>query len=416
MIDVQYLRSQFPALQHPMDNGTYPIFLDNPAGTQVPQRVIDAVSHYYTFTNANSGGFFTTSQQTDAMVKAARRLAADFLNAPHADEIVFGPNMTTLMFSLTRAIGKTLQAGDEIVLTRMDHDANVNPWLLIAADYGLVVRWVDIREEDCTLDMGSLEGALSERTKVVATVHAANSMGTINPVEQIAEMAHAVGALYVVDGVQSAPHVPIDVQAIGCDFFLCSAYKFFGPHIGVMWGHHELLESLPAYKVRPAKDKAPYRWETGTPSFETIAGTHAALSYLAEIGERYGDTHSYPAFSGTRRHLKQAMQVLGDYERELVSHLIDGLQKLGGVTIAGITDSKQYHLRVPTVACVFEGHTPDAVAEYLAQQGIYVWSGNYYAVEIMERLNRPDGMVRIGLAHYNTHEEIERLLAVLATL
>lgn len=229
-------------------------------------------------------------------------------------------------------------------------------------------------------------------------------------------MAHAVGALYVVDGVQSAPHVPIDVQAIGCDFFLCSAYKFFGPHIGVMWGRYELLESLPAYKVRPAKDKAPYRWETGTPSFETISGTHAALSYLAKIGERYGDANTYPEFSGARRHLKQAMQVLGDYERELVGHLIEGLQRLGGVTIAGITDPARYHLRVPTVACVFEGHTPDAVAEYLAQQGIYVWSGNYYAVEIMERLNRPDGMVRIGLAHYNTHEEIERLLAVLATL
>lgn len=229
-------------------------------------------------------------------------------------------------------------------------------------------------------------------------------------------MAHAAGALYIVDGVQSTPHVPIDVQAIGCDFFLCSAYKFFGPHLGVMWGHYELLASLPAYKVRPAKDKPPYRWETGTPSFETIAGTHATLSYLAEIGQQYGDASQFTEFSGIRRYLKQAMQVLTGYEQTLVAHLIEGLQQIPGLTIAGITDPTRYHQRVPTVACVLAGYTPDALAEYLAQQDIYVWSGNYYAVEIMKRLNRPDGMVRIGLAHYNTHEEIERLLAVLKDL
>lgn len=415
-MDVYTLRKQFPALDQLTPAGRYPIFFDNPAGTQVPQRVIDAVTHYYTYTNANAGGFFATSQRSDAMVQDTRQMVADFLNAPRADEIVFGPNMTSLMFALTRAIGKTLKTGDEIVLTRLDHDANVNPWLLLAEDYGLVVRWVDIHAEDCTLDMDSLEAALTDRTKIVATLHAANSVGTLAPVEQIGQMAHAAGALYIVDGVQSAPHVPIDVQAIGCDFFLCSAYKFFGPHIGVMWGRYDLLARLPAYKVRPAKDTPPYRWETGTPSFETIAGTHATLSYLTEIGQQYGDTSQFTEFNGIRRYLKQAMQVLAGYEQTLVAHLIEGLQQIPGLTIAGITDSTRYHQRVPTVAYVLTGYTPDAIAEHLAQQDIYVWSGNYYAVEIMKRLHRPDGMVRIGLAHYNTHEEIERLLAVLKDL
>jgi len=410
-LDLQAIRAQFP-----LQDATY---FDNPAGTQVPQGVIDAVSHYYRTMNANSGGAFATSQRTDAMVQDVRIKVADFLNAPRAKEIVFGPNMTTLTFGLSRALAKTLSPGDEIVLTRMDHDANVAPWLLIAQDYGLVVRWVDIRTADCTLDMDSLEAALTERTKVVATVHASNAVGTINPVAQIAQMAKAAGALYVIDAVQSAPHVPIDVQAIGCDFLLCSAYKFYGPHIGVMWGRYDLLADLPAYKVRPSKDKPPHRWETGTASFETIAGVGAAVDYLAGLGEQYGAGYAaqYPGFTGRRLHLKTAMAALGDYEHDLVSHLIEMLQQVSGVTIMGITDPTRYHERVPTVVFTKAGHLPSAIAQHLAGQNIYVWDGNYYAVEIMNRLGQGEhGMVRVGLAHYNTHEEIDRLGTALAML
>ncbi|MEO8611224.1 MAG: cysteine desulfurase-like protein [Chloroflexota bacterium] len=403
-LDLQAIRAQFPIQDA--------IFFDNPAGTQVPKRVIEAVSNYYQTMNANSGGSFATSQRTDAMVNNVRKKVAEFLNAPRASEIVFGPNSTTNNFGLSRAIGKTLSAGDEIVLTRMDHDANVSPWLAIAQDYGLVVKWVDIHTADCTLDMDSLEAALTDRTKVVATVHASNAVGTINPVVQIAEMAHAAGALYVVDAVQSAPHIPIDVQAIGCDFLLCSAYKYYGPHIGVMWGRYDLLASLPAYKVRPSKNEPPYRWETGTASFETIAGVGAAIDYFVGIGQQYGADYAaqFPGFTGRRLELKTAMAALGDYERELVAHLIQVLQTFPDITIAGITDPARYHERVPTVVFTKTGHTPEAIAEHLAANNIYVWDGNYYAVEIMNRLgNSENGMVRVGLAHYNTHDEIDRL-------
>lgn len=412
--DVAAIRAQFPSLA-----ANKAIFFDNPAGTQVPQRVIAAVSDYFVHMNANSGGTFATSQRTDGMVQATREKVADFLNALNSSEIVFGPNMTTLTFGLSRALAKTLKPGDEIVLTRMDHDANVAPWLRIAEDYDLVVRWVDIRLKDCTLDMDSLEAALTDRTKVVATVHASNAVGTINPVAQIAQMAHAAGALCVVDAVQSAPHIPIDVQAIGCDFLLCSAYKFFGPHIGIMWGRADLLDSLPVYKVRPSKDKSPHRWETGTPSFETIAAVGAAIDYLADIGRDYGTAHTaqFPGFTGRRLDLKLAMTVLGEYERELVSHLIEVLLRLPNVQIAGITDPFRYHERVPTVVFVKDGYTPQQIAEHLAQTNIFVWDGNYYAVEIMQRLGRSQhGMVRIGLAHYNTHKEIERLESSLRSL
>ena len=414
VFDVTHVRAQFPML-----NSDTPIFFDNPAGTQVPQRVIDAVSNYYLHMNANSGGRFATSKQTDAMVDSVREKVADFLNAPSASEIVLGANTTTLNFSLSRALGKTLKAGDEIVLTRMDHDGNVAPWLRIAEDYGLIVRWVDIKTEDCTLDLDSLEAALTDRTKIVATVHASNAVGTINPVAQIAEMAHAAKAIYVVDAVQSAPHVPIDVQAIGCDFLLCSAYKYFGPHIGVMWGRYDLLASLPVYKVRPSKDKPPYRWETGTESFETIAGVGACIDYIAGLGTDFGQEYAsqFSQYTERRLALKTGMAAAGAYERELVSHLIDVIQRLPGSKIAGITDPARYQERVPTVVFTLEGHTPAQISEHLANHSIFVWDGNYYAVEIMARLGRSEGgMVRVGLAHYNTHNEIERFEAAMKKL
>jgi cysteine desulfurase family protein (TIGR01976 family) len=401
--DVEAVRARFPALNRGDDT---PVFFDNPAGTQVPQTVIDAVSGYFREMNANSGGAFPTSQRSDAMVWSTREKLAAFLNAPRPDEIVIGANMTTLNFALSRAIAKTLQPGDEIALTRMDHDANIAPWLRIAEDYDLIVRWVDIVEPGCGLDLNTLEAALTDRTKVVATVHASNAVGTINPVKQIAAMAHAAGALYIVDAVQSAPHISLDVQDIDCDFLLCSSYKFFGPHAGILYGRFDLLSSLPAYKVRPSKDHAPYRWETGTPAFELIAGVGACVDYIASLGGSADGTD--------RAALVAGMMAVGDYERELVAHLIDALQAMPGVQIAGITDPARYHERVPTVVFTHERCTPTEIALYLAEQGIYVWDGNYYAVEIMRRLgHEPHGMVRVGLAHYNTHAEIDRFAAAL---
>ena len=419
---VQYLRAQFPSLHRPADveHDLLPIHFDNPAGTQVPQAVIDATTEYYLTMNANQGGTFATSKRNDAMLLEARTLMAEFINAPRADEIVFGPNMTTLNFALSRALAKTLQAGDEIVLTRLDHDANISPWTRIAEDHDLVVKWVDIVTEDATLDMASFEDALSEKTKIVAAVHAANSVGTINPIKVMSEMTHQVGAYFVVDAVQSAPHIPIDVQDIGCDFLLCSAYKFFGPHIGILWGKHELLEKLPAYKVRPAKDKSPYRWETGTPSFETIIGVKAALEYLAMVGQRFGEAYArnFKPFEDRRLDFKTGMSALAAYERELATHLIEDLLAIKGVEIAGITDAARFAWRVPTIAFTLEGHHPQAIAEYLAENHIYVWSGHYYALETMDRLGKSEsgGMVRVGLAHYNTHAEIDRFIDVLQAL
>ena len=409
------IRSLFPSLSIPADDGSMPIFLDNPAGTQVPHSVMEAVTQYYMTMNANSGGSFATSRRNDEMVEQTRQKMADFLNAPSAKEIVIGPNMTTLNFGLSRALAQILSPGDEVVVTRMDHDANVSPWTLIARDYDLRVKWVDIDTSDCTLDMGSLEEALSVRTKVVATVHASNAVGTINPVKQIAGMAKAVGAWHVVDAVQSAPHVPIDVQEIGCDFLLCSSYKFYGPHLGIMWGREGLLNSLPAYKVRPAKDTAPYRWENGTPSYETWNGLRACLDYWHTIGEHYGDA-DLPQYQGSRRNMKRALLAAQKYERGLVTELIDGLLAISGVTIAGIVDNDRYAWRVPTVAMVKSGKTPDEIAAFLADNHIYVWSGDYYALEIMERLNRPQGMVRIGIGQYNTRAEIHRLLNLVESI
>ncbi|MEL6528230.1 MAG: aminotransferase class V-fold PLP-dependent enzyme, partial [Chloroflexota bacterium] len=277
-LNIDAIRAQFPSLHQEID-GKQAIFLDNPAGTQVPKQVMDAVTDYYMTKNANQGGVFPTSIATDVVQNDARAWMADMICAPKADEIVFGPSMTQLNFNLSRSLAKTMPKDSEIVLTRMDHDANVSPWLTIAEDNDWTVRWVDFDPELGTLDLDSLGAALNEKTQVVAAVHASNALGTINPVKQIAEMAHSVDSLFVMDAVQSAPHVPIDVTEIGCDILLCSAYKFFGPHIGVMWGRYDLLESLPSYKVRPSKDVTPYRWEHGTPSFETLAGVSAAVEY-----------------------------------------------------------------------------------------------------------------------------------------
>lgn len=405
MLDVQSVRKNFPSLQQ-THYGREVVFFDNPGGTQVPRSVVDAMAHYLLHDNANHGGAYATSRRSDAMIEEAHRAMADMLGASSPDEIVFGPNMTSLTFSLSRALGRWLKAGDEIVVTRLDHDADISPWMLLARDTGANLRWVDFRTEDCTLDMDDLERRLSRKTKLVACAYASNAVGTINDVKSITEMAHHAGALIFIDAVQYAPHALIDVQALDCDFLACSAYKFFGPHEGILYGKYDLLDRLPAYKVRPAKDRPPHKFETGTQNHEGIAGTLAAVDYLAGLS---GSAHES---AGRRARLSAAMEAIEAYERDLVSRLIAGLEQISGLRIYGITDPSFFDRRVPTVAFRMEGFSPRRVAEYLGEKGIFVWDGNYYALAVTERLGFEDkgGMVRVGLVHYNTEEEVDRLI------
>jgi cysteine desulfurase family protein (TIGR01976 family) len=415
-LDVGAVRSHFPSLTRISDEDV-PIFFDNPGGTQVAREVIDAVTDYYLHHNANHGGAFATSVRSDAILHEAHAAMADFLGATSPDEIVFGPNMTTLTFGVSRAIGRTLESGNEIVVTRLDHDANIAPWLALE-EHGVVVRWVDINPGDCTLDMGSLEAAISERTKVVAVGYASNAVGTINDVKTIVEMAQAVGALTFVDAVQYAPHGSIDVVDLDCDLLACSAYKFFGPHVGVLYGKYDLLDRLPAYKVRPAGDRPPDKFETGTQNHEGIAGTLGALRYFEWLGEQVISDQLTVNSASRREKLVTAMTAIREYEKDLSRALIEGLSPIDGVKVWGITDLNQLDRRVPTVSFTMEGRSPRAIAEYLAGHDIYVWDGNYYALAIMERLGleASGGMVRVGAAHYNTLDEVTRLIGVLKTM
>jgi cysteine desulfurase family protein (TIGR01976 family) len=401
--DVEALRAEFPALRREQD-GRPVVFLDGPGGTQVPERVIDAVTTYLTDTNANAGGAFATSEASDAIVEEAHAAVADFLGAASPEAIKFGYNMSTLTLHIGRSIGATLGPGDEIVVTTLDHEANVSTWEAMAADRGVTVRKVDIREDDVTLDLEDLESKLGARTKLVAVGYASNAVGTINPVREIVERAHEVGALTYIDAVAYAPHGPIDVAALDTDFLVCSAYKWFGPHLGALYGKRDVLDSLPAFKVRPAHD----RFETGTANFESIAGTLAATDYLRDIGRRFGD----PDGSGRRADLVAGMRAIADYERALVTRLLDGLEAIRGVTIHGITDRAHLRERVPTVAVSLDGVHPRAAAEELGRRGIYVWDGDFYATGLIERLGKADGgVLRLGLVHYNTAEEVDRALA-----
>ena len=401
--DVDTLRAEFPALRREQD-GRPVVFLDGPGGTQVPQRVIDAVSSYLTDTNANAGGAFATSEASDAMVNEAHAAVADFLGAARPEEIKFGYNMSTLTLHIGRSIGATLGPGDEIVVTTLDHEANVSTWEAMAADRGVTVRKVDIRDDDVTLDLEDLESKLNARTKLVAVGYASNAVGTINPVREIVARAHEVGALTFVDAVAYAPHGPIDVRALDTDLLVCSAYKWFGPHLGALYGKAEVLDTLPAFKVRPAHD----RFETGTAAFESIAGTLAATDYLRDIGRRFGD----PSAATRRAELTAAMRAIVDYERALVRRLIDGLESIGGLTIHGITDPGRFDERVPTVSVSIDGVRPRAAAEELGRRGIFVWDGDFYATGLIERLGKAEvgGVLRLGLVHYNTADEVDRTL------
>ena len=415
MLNSELIRAHFPAL------ASGAIFFDNPGGTQVAQEVLQRMQHHLQYTNANNGGAFYTSIASDATVYEARQAVADFLHASRAEEIIFGQNMTSLTMHISRSLARTLKPGDELVVTHMDHDANIAPWLLIAEDRGCHVRWVDIHTEDCTLDMAELERQITPRTRIVAIGYASNAVGTVNDVKRAVQLAHDVGALCFVDAVQYAPHKPIDVQELDCDFLACSAYKFFGPHIGILYGKYELLDQLMAYKVRPADNIPPYKFETGTQSFESIAGTLGAMEYLAWVGTTFGQqfAHCYEGrFHGRALALKQAMTAIEDYELGLNKALLQGLSSIAGLHIRGITDAARMHERVPTFAFTLEGWQPRAVAEALAKERIYVWDGNYYALAIMQRLELDEnsGLVRVGLAHLNTSEEIDKMVDLLLSL
>ena len=413
-IDLSASRADFPSLALEQDARPV-VYFDNPGGTQTPRQCIEAITRYLTTMNANTGGAFLTSARSDALLDEAHAAMADLLNASDPREIIFGPNMTTLTFAVSRAIGRTLQAGDEIVVTALDHDANVAPWLALTEERGVVVRMAEVHTETCTLDMGDLREKITPRTKVVAVGYASNAVGTINDVRQVIQWARDAGALSFIDAVQYAPHGPIDVQELGCDLLACSAYKFFGPHLGVLYGRLSLLERLPAYKVRPATNELPGKWETGTQNHECLAGLLGTVEYLAALGRRHVDrfAEQFPDMSGRRLELHAALAAIQEYERGLAGRLIAGLQSIPGARIYGYTAQSDLSRRVPTVALTIEGYTPRQLAEALGQRGIFTWDGNYYALTLMERLGlEPNGgALRIGLAHYNTAAEVERLLA-----
>lgn len=422
--DLSYYRRFFPALDLEV-YGRKAIYFDNPGGTQVAQQVIDAMVTYFREANANSHGAFLTSERTDQVIAAARLAMADFLHAYSPNEIVFGPNMTTLTFAFSRAIGKTLRPGDEIVVTILDHDANVAPWIALQ-ERGVIIHTVDVHPENVTLNMEDMRSKITSRTRVVAVGYASNAVGTINDIATIIRWAHEVGALAWIDAVQYAPHGPIDVQALDADFLLCSSYKFFGPHLGILYGKAEHLEKFPAYKVRPSSNTIPDRWETGTQNHEGLAGLVGAIDYLAMIGRekssRYREFFSTNSetglYHGRQLELKVAMQALMDYERGLSAQLLVGLREIKCLQVYGISDPQHLAFRVPTFACNIEGYSPRELAKHLASQGIFAWDGNYYALGIMERLELESkgGALRLGMAHYNTISEIDRVLECLEQL
>jgi cysteine desulfurase family protein (TIGR01976 family) len=406
-LDLAWVRSQFPSLAQ-IVNGQPATFLDGPGGTQVPQRVIDAISDYLKRDNANTGGAYATSRHTDAMIAGARSAMADFLGCD-SDEVVFGANMTSLTFAMSRSIGRELGPGDEIVLTHLDHDANISPWRALE-ERGVTVRMAGIYEDDCTLDMDDLARKITGRTRLVAVGYASNAVGTINDVAEIVRLAHQRGAMAYIDAVHYAPHGPIDVRALDCDFLACSTYKFFGPHMGVLYGKREHLKRLQPYKVRANTNAIPNRWEWGTLNHECIAGITACVDYLADLGR-----HANPSASTRRAAVLAAFEAIQKHERGLMGPLIRGLLANPGLKLYGITDPKRFDQRCPTIALRITGYTPLELATRLGERGFFTWDGNYYALNLTECLDveKDGGFLRIGLAHYNTAEEVDRFLTAL---
>lgn len=406
--DLPAIRSRFPALSVTQD-GRPLVYFDGPGGTQVPESVIEAVARYYRESNANHGGAFLTSERSDAIVDEAHAAVADLLGVD-ADEITLGPNMTTLTFHISRSIAAAMKPGDEIVVSGLDHQANIDPWIAAARDNEVIVRTWEPELEDCTLRLEGLDAVLNERTRLVAVGWASNAVGTINPIAEIARRAHAVGAWVYVDAVHAAPHLPLDARAVDADFVACSVYKFFGPHVGAVYGRRSIMESLPAYKVRPAG----HRFETGTQNFEGQAGTLAAIDYLAGLGTEFGGAAEG---ASRRERIVAGMTAIRAYELDLYRHLAARLAAIDGVAIVGLTADEDMDRRTPTAAITIRGISPRAAAEELGRRGIAVWDGDFYATGLIERLGlAPEGVVRIGLTHYNTREEVDRLADELTSI
>jgi cysteine desulfurase family protein (TIGR01976 family) len=408
-LDLEWVRTQFPSLSRQV-NGRTAAFLDAPGGTQVAQRVIDAIENYLRTSNANTCGAYVTSRETDQMIASARSAMGDFLGCD-SDEIVFGPNMTTLTYAISRAIGRELSPGDEILLTHLDHDANVSPWRALE-ERGAKIQFADINDEDCTLNMEDLARKLSSRTKVVAVGYASNAVGTINDVKTVVRLAHEVGALAYIDAVHYAPHGPIDIRDLNCDFLVCSTYKFFGPHMGVLYGKREHLARLQPYKLRANTNSVPQRWEWGTLNHECIAGIRACVDYLEELGRRSVQKAS------RREAILAAYRAIHSHERQLAQKMLEGLSEIRGLKLYGIADPARVDSRCPTFAVRIDGHTPLELATRLGDQGIFTWDGNYYALNLTERLGveQSGGFLRIGFVHYNTQQEVDRVLHALNQL
>ena len=417
--DTDTIRSAFPALAI-TDNGKRRIYLDNPAGTQVPMTVVERMSECLIEANANLGGYFVTAGKADAVMHEAHTAMADLINAPSADDVIFGQNMTTMTLHVSRSIGRTFSAGDEIILSRMDHDANITPWVLLARDLGLKIKWLPFNLETFEFELEQLDALITDKTRLICIGGASNLTGTIHDVKSICAKAKAAGIWTYIDAVQSVPHVSTDVQDLDCDFLACSAYKFFGPHQGILYGRSEIMEQLEPYKVRPAPDQMPGAYETGTQSHEGAAGVWATVEYFADIGrEMAGDYYERNQhLAGRRRDLHAAMDFLFDYEETLASYLVAGLQQLPGVIIQGITDPSAMQRRVPTVSFTVDGDSPDRIAKALAAENIFVWSGHNYALEAAKALGILDsgGVVRVGPVHYNTIDELDQLLVSLQTI
>ena len=421
MFDIASVRRQFPSL-HRIQNGKPVAYLDGPAGTQVPQSVVDRISESMLHHNANRSGRFATSREVEAGMKQAHQVFADFLNAPCPESVAFGPNMTSLTLQFSRAIAKEWKAGDRILVSQLDHDANFTPWILAAQDAGVEVCQIAVNKQDVTLDLDSLRSLLTDRTRLVAVTAASNAVGSLTPVRQIADMVHSVGAELFVDAVHYAPHRSVDVSEWNCDYLVCSAYKFFGPHIGVLYGRPERMMQLNPYKLRPAPDSLPVRWMTGTQNHACIAGAAAAVEYIASLSES-STTSPVEASPGTtsvsslRAKLVDAMNQIQNHEMQLVQRLIAGLQSISGVQIFGIVEEARMSERAPTVAFRLDSMKSIDVAQRLGDEGVFVWHGNYYALPLTTALGtEPDGMVRIGCMHYNTQEEIDRTLNLIRSI
>lgn len=409
-MNLKHIRNLFPALKQEID-AQLPVFLDGPGGSQVPQSVLDAMSAYLGYYNSNLGGAFFSSHKTVELMANARRAAADLLNAPSGDNIVFGPNMTSLTFTFSRAISRTWQVGDEIIVTNADHYSNVSSWRQAAEDKGATVHQVRVNEVDCTLDYAHFDSLLNQRTKLIAVTYASNTTGSINNLAYIIEQARKVGALVYVDAVHFAPHELIDVQALDCDFLACSAYKFFGPHLGIVYGKHEHLAGFTPYKVEPAKDVVPSRWETGTQSFEALAGLIAAVDYIASISE-------LDSALPRRERLAAAFALTKQHEMSLSKYFLTRLAEFPQIRLYGINDTERLAERTPTFALRFDGFEPREVSEFLGKQHFCVWDGNFYAQGLCEQLNINDkgGVVRIGCMHYNTESELAHLFRLIEQL